>query len=165
MAHQIAQHALGNPLPIHPVYPPIQLHIPVHSGNVPLVIGRSMFEILNNVIQPTSTLTVTTAASGLDRLFPLHDARAHMEQKEEPEAFLEELWGLVFDVAEQIPYNSPAQDTLAKLVKTLQAHPSHKTVNMGGVSCRVWADLPLLDRSLKREFDSKSLSPWPFIYW
>ena len=153
------------PLPVQTVLPAaIQLHNPMmHGGHEPSVIGNAMFRILNDVIQPTATLSLPAAASQLDSLFPLNNARAHEEGKEDPEVFLAELWALFIDVAEQIPHDNPAQDKLAKLVKFLRAHPSLMTVKIRGITCMLWADLPSFGNSLTQEFNSKFLKSLIFF--
>ena len=155
MAHQVALHNSAVALPMQPVLPAIQLYNPIQNSLLPQAIGNTIYSIVGEVVQPSPQLSIAAAVVGLDRQFPLHSAREHDRQKEEPESFLTELWMLFIGIAEQVPYNSPAQDTLAKLVKTLHAYPSRMNVNIGGSRYRVWADLPLLLRRITMEFHSK----------
>ena len=114
--------------------------------NDPWIINQRIFDILNMYLQPNATLSPTTAAQEIDKLFPLNRPREEDKENEEPESFLWEMWGVVVSVAEQIPWEHPGQTRLVEVIQALNDLPGPKTVQMDGWGKLViWSDLPLLD--------------------
>jgi hypothetical protein len=71
-----------------------------------------IFGILNEYIQPESSTSATRAALSFSQ-----------SVKPQDEAFFWNFWNQIFDVAEQIPHDNPAQDKLALFIRELMLVP------------------------------------------
>ncbi|KAI5810444.1 hypothetical protein BZA77DRAFT_287883 [Pyronema omphalodes] len=110
----------------------------------PWVIAEHIFNIINDYLQPSNTLSATEAAQKLDALFPNNRPDVDGEDKEEAGSFLAEFWEIIVMIAQQIPALHPAQDNLIGLLKALRELPTDLKVDIWGSDCRVWQDLPLI---------------------
>ncbi|KAJ3570320.1 hypothetical protein NPX13_g5767 [Xylaria arbuscula] len=73
---------------------------------------KDIFGTLNGYIQPASTTSASQAASSFAQGVRTYN-----------EGFFWGFWRSVFDVAEQIPHDNPAQDKLAVFVRELTLVP------------------------------------------
>jgi hypothetical protein len=121
----------------------------------PWPVGQKIFDILNDCLQPSSTTSVSVAASKINELLPVN--RSDEGEKESSDQFLWEFWGLVYTLAEQIPARHPSMDTLASFVKALRDLPSGHTIQEGSENRRIWQDLPIMETSMHEEQNSKFL--------
>lgn len=131
----------------------LNLRLETNDGGEPWIIEQKTFNLLNNYLQPYTTLSSTAVAKELDSLFPLN--RAEPGEKEEPASFLCEMWGVVIKIAKQVPWKSPAQDKLAELLRVLRDLPSEMTVQIWGSDSKIWKDLPLLGPNLVEVWHGK----------
>lgn len=112
----------------------LTLHLESLQDPNPWRVEQKAFDILNEYLQPASTTRPEAAAQGIDGLAPMKRAGPDEGQdKESPESFLSEIWGLFIAVAKQIPHDHPSQDRLVNLVKVLCAIPPTE-VQIWGVS-------------------------------
>ena len=119
------------------------LHTP--DGDEPWVVNQQIFDVLVVSLRPGTIQTPTDAAKAIDQLFPLNRPKEGDQENEEPASFLFEMWGVVVDIAEQIPWNDPRQDSLVDIIRALRDLPDSRIVPMGSWGdLQVWADLPLL---------------------
>ncbi|GFF25748.1 hypothetical protein IFM58399_01150 [Aspergillus lentulus] len=133
------------------------LHLELKDDD-PWFIEEKIFRILQDYLQdPTASPAV--AAQSLDRLFPANrpdEDQPADEPREEPGSFLWHFWGVVHDVARQIPYTAPEQDRLAELIKALKGLSSQtKTVYLTAwdYTFDLWGDLPLLGPTFREMYD------------
>ncbi|KAI1825205.1 hypothetical protein F4861DRAFT_210208 [Xylaria intraflava] len=98
-----------------------------------------LFSILNEYIRPESATTAPKAAA----LFA-------KSVKAEGESFFWRFWRSIFDVAEQIPHDNPAQDKLVAFLRDLKLVPETGEKVWEAV---VWTELPLLGPSIREHID------------
>ncbi|KAI9793195.1 MAG: hypothetical protein M1816_000616 [Peltula sp. TS41687] len=136
----------------------LQLRLETNDGGEPWIIEQKIFNLLNDYLQPhNSTLTPAAAAQELNSLFPLNRVdEAGEAEKEEPESFLWEMWGVVIQVAKQTPWKSAASahEKLAEFIKALRDLPSETTVPIWGSDSKIWQDLPLLGPNLVEAWEA-----------
>ncbi|RHZ53439.1 DUF3632 domain-containing protein [Aspergillus thermomutatus] len=133
------------------------LHLELKDDD-PWFVEEKIFKILVNYLQdPTASPAAT--AQALDRLFPANrpdqDQPAD-EPREDPGSFLWHFWGVVHNVAQQIPYTAPEHDRLAELIKALKGLSSQtKTVYMASwdQAFDLWGDLPMLGPTFRELYD------------
>ncbi|GIJ85233.1 hypothetical protein Asppvi_004089 [Aspergillus pseudoviridinutans] len=133
------------------------LHLELKDDD-PWFIEEKIFKILRDYLQdPTASPAHT--AQALDQLFPAHRADEDQpagEPREDPGSFLWHFWGVVHNVAQQIPYTAHEQDRLAELIKALKDLTSQtKTVYMASwdQSFDLWGDLPMLGPTFREMYD------------
>lgn len=102
---------------------------------------KDVFGVLNGCIQPDSATSVSKAAASFTQ-----------DVKAQDEKFFWGFWSDVFNVAEQIPHDNPAQDKLAVFVRELTLAPETGDKVW---EARVWTDLPLLGASIRERLDRK----------
>ncbi|KAL1962970.1 hypothetical protein VTN77DRAFT_8816 [Rasamsonia byssochlamydoides] len=100
----------------------------------PSFVQQRIFDILNDVLQPTSTTTLEDAAKALDNLHP--DRRPRL-----------------------IPHTHPAQDKLAELVKAIQNLPSRPVHISQWGDFELWKSLPLFGETFSDAYDSDRNKP------
>ncbi|KAF4208169.1 hypothetical protein CNMCM8927_001188 [Aspergillus lentulus] len=133
------------------------LHLQLKDDD-PWFIEEKIFKILQDYLQDP-TASPAAAAQALDRLFPANrpdEDQPADEPREEPGSFLWHFWGVVHDVARQIPYTAPEQDRLAELIKALKGLSSQtKTVYLAAwdYTFDLWGDLPLLGPTFREMYD------------
>jgi hypothetical protein len=118
-----------------------------HLGDrKPQGIAKKLFEFFEEYLQSSSTTSPRTAAQEVNDLFPDHRSEVIEGKlvKESPEGFLWELWCQLFDIAGQLPRDSPCQERLAELVKALSTIRTSTTVEIWGSNITLWESLPLL---------------------
>ena len=129
----------------------------------PWIIEQKMFNLLNDYLQPASTISALHTAQALDSLFPTHrsdEDQPQGEPREPPESFLMHMWPLFLNIATQIPYNHPAQDKLAELVMTLKFLVSKTPiVHINGSDTQLWKGLPFLFSTIEEEFERRFPPP------
>ncbi|KAI1368229.1 hypothetical protein F5Y08DRAFT_11401 [Xylaria arbuscula] len=103
---------------------------------------KDIFGTLNGYIQPASTTSASQAASSFAQGVRTYN-----------EGFFWGFWRSVFDVAEQIPHDNPAQDKLAVFVRELTLVPETGDKVW---EARAWTDLPLLGASIREHLDEVS---------
>ncbi|PKX96521.1 DUF3632 domain-containing protein [Aspergillus novofumigatus IBT 16806] len=124
----------------------------------PWIIEEKIFKILRDYLQAPAA-SPAAAAQALDRLFPANrpdEDQPAGEPREDPGSFLWHFWGVVHNVAQQIPYAAPEQDRLAELIKALKSLTSQtKTVYLEawGYTFALWGDLPLLGPTFREMYD------------
>jgi hypothetical protein len=121
----------------------------------PQGIEKNLFELFEEYLQPLSTTSPGTAAQKVNDLFPDHRSEV-MEGKlvkESPEGFLWELWCQLFDIAGQLPRDSPCQERLAELVKALSTIRTSTTVEIRGSNITLWESLPSLTLCAREELN------------
>lgn len=120
-----------------------------------------MSKLLNDYLQPSSTIVALEAAQRLDSLFPTHrsdEDQPEGEPREPPESFLLHLWPLILYTAAQIPHDHPSQERLAELVKNLRGLVSKTpVVYIDGCETKLWGDLPSMFWIIWEEIERKSL--------
>lgn len=130
----------------------------------PWIIEQRMFNLLDDYLQPASTISVLDTAQALDSLFPTHrsdEDQPQGEPREPPESFLLHMWPLFLNIAVQIPHDHPAQDKLAELVKTLKSLVSKTPIaHIDGSDTELWKDLPLLFPTIEEELERR-FHPFP----
>jgi hypothetical protein len=114
---------------------------------------KKIFDILNDVLQPTSTTSLEDAAKALDNLHPDRRPDEPGQKKETQDAFVYWFFEPFHTVAKQIPHRHPAQDKLAELVKTLQNLPSRQVHLTQWGNVELWKDLPLFGHTFSEAFD------------
>ncbi len=130
------------------------------EGN-PWHIEQKIFDLLKELVQPSSTLSPAAAAQTIDRLFPPNrsgDNEPEGAKRETPGSFVWFMWVRFHDVARQIPHDSPAQERLAALVKELHQTTSRTpTITMGSweTEYKMWQDLPNFGATLAEETDGE----------
>jgi len=119
----------------------------------PTVIQKKIFDILNEVLQPTSTASLEEAAKALDNLHPDRRPEEPGQEKETPDSFIYSFFQPFHTVAKQIPHRHPAHDKLAELVKTLQILPSRPVhIDQWG-NFELWKSLPLFGETFSDAYD------------
>ncbi|GIK00781.1 hypothetical protein Aspvir_004810 [Aspergillus viridinutans] len=133
------------------------LHLELRDDD-PWFIEEKIFQVLLDYLQnPTASPAPT--AQALDRLFPANrpdEDQLAGEPREDPGSFLWHFWGVVHNVAQQIPYTAPEQDRLAELIKALKDLSSQtKTVYMASwdQTFDLWGDLPMLGPTFREMYD------------
>ncbi|KAF8906980.1 hypothetical protein CPB84DRAFT_1744776 [Gymnopilus junonius] len=125
--------------------PPLNLVLHTPDGDEPWVINQKIFDILIASLQSVTALSATDTAKAIDQLFPLNRPRDGDKENEEPASFLFEMWGVVIDVAQQLPWKDTRQDRLVDIIRALKDLPESKAIQMNSWGeLEVWADLPLL---------------------
>jgi len=103
---------------------------------------KRVFAILNAYIQSSSSVKAIAAAQDIDSLYPTDPATKTIDYTS-----FEHLWELFVGVAEQIPWNHPAQDKLVDLLKALRDLPDPRSMIIADWDeqpAKVWADMPVL---------------------
>ncbi|RLL94446.1 hypothetical protein CFD26_100270 [Aspergillus turcosus] len=124
------------------------LHLELKDDD-PWFIEEKIFKILLDYLQDPTAAPAATAQA-LDRLFPANrpdEDQPAGEPREDPGSFLWHFWGVVHDVAQQIPYTAPEQDRLVELIKALKGLSSEtKSVYLASWHqiFELWGDLPML---------------------
>ncbi|KAL5693563.1 hypothetical protein EMGR_004583 [Emarellia grisea] len=133
------------------------LHLELKDDD-PWIIEVKIFKILRDYLQDPAA-SPAVAAQALDRLFPANRSDEDQptdEPREDPGSFLWHFWGVVHNVAQQIPYTAPEQDRLAELIKALKGLSSQtKTVYLASWdhTFDLWGDLPLLGPTFREMYD------------
>ncbi|KAH1408727.1 hypothetical protein KXV95_006209 [Aspergillus fumigatus] len=133
------------------------LHLELKDDD-PWFIEVKIFKILRDYLQDPAA-SPAVAAQALDRLFPANRSDEDQptdEPREDPGSFLWHFWGVVHNVAQQIPYTAPEQDRLAELIKALKGLSSQtKTVYLASWdhTFDLWGDLPLLGPTFREMYD------------
>lgn len=116
--------------------------------------AAEVIEVLNLTLATSSPISVSAAATSLDRLCSQYYAA-----QGEAGSFIWWFWDLVHGLARQVPYDSPQQDTLAAVVKALHDLPP-KTVYLGeswGAGelsfVQLWTGLPLFANTFREKLD------------
>jgi hypothetical protein len=128
-----------------------------HLGDwEPLGIEKKLFELFKEYLQPSSTASPGAAALEVNDLFPSHRSEDLIEgelEKESPGGFLWELWSQLFDIAGQLPHDSPYQERLAEFVKALSTIQTSTTVP--GSNITLWESLPSMAHCAREEVNSE----------
>lgn len=88
-----------------------------------------------------------TSAAQLNALNPLIRQPIDGKPNEAPVSFLLELWGVVLDIAKQIPHDHQNQDDLVDLLIQLSQQPS-QDVEIWSKQQSMMGDLPLLREAI-----------------
>lgn len=83
------------------------------------LISEPVFNIFQAHLQPANNLSASQAALSLANLAP----KPNDGEKTLSDGFFFELWNSVIGVAEQIPHDHPAQDSLVKVMRELTLLP------------------------------------------
>ena len=119
----------------------------------PWFIAQEIFDILTELLQPSSSLSLTAAAQRIDGFHP--SKRTDPGEKKEPASFFLELWAVYAEIVQQLPYDHPEQDTLAKLVQVLRDLSSETEAETSSSESERWQDLPQLSGVVVDEFHSE----------
>lgn len=128
------------------------LHFTIRSED-PWFVAQEIFDILTELLQPSSNLSLTAAAERIDGFHPAK--RTDKGEKEEPASFFLELWDVYVQIAQQLPHNHPGQEKLAKLAQVLRDLPSQAGAEISSSESEMWQDLPQLSGVLVDEFHGK----------
>ena len=132
--------------------PSIKLSI---EDDDPWVVSQDIFDVLSAFVQPSASLSATTAAHSLNALYP--DNRVQEGgKKESAESFLLEMWDIVLKVAVQLEPGSAEQDKLALLIKTLRGVEPEQTLHIWGSPTVLWKELPLLGPAMTERLNSEN---------
>lgn len=129
----------------------------------PWDVEQAIFDILVDVLEPNSTLSLHEAALKLDALFPTNRSEQG-KPKESPESFLWEFWGRVVKTAQQIAHDSPTQDQLVDLVLALKSLDNPQTLEIWGCKVQLWTDLPILGPEITETWNCESCLDLCIIY-
>ncbi|KAB2580616.1 hypothetical protein DBV05_g859 [Lasiodiplodia theobromae] len=113
----------------------------------PWVIEHRIFDVLSEYLQPTSQASPAEVALKFNELFQLNQRE---NEKANPEGFLWQLWDIVFNVAEQVPYSHTSQDRLVELIAALR--DAHFQPNP-------FAELKCMGPALTERFNQISTEP------
>lgn len=165
----------------------LKLRLESLEDNNPWIIEQKTFDILNEYLQPFSTSTPEEAARDIDNLTPMkRPDQGDGKEKEGPESFLWETWGIFQEIAKQIPHDHASQARLVLLVNTLRTLPpttvtiwtvcrriasvlslqfkkffvSTSDLSIFQASTRLWTGLLLMGRSMREAWICK-LSRFP----
>ncbi|KAI3327704.1 hypothetical protein HD806DRAFT_331479 [Xylariaceae sp. AK1471] len=105
---------------------------------------KDIFGIMNEYIQPESSTSASQAASSFSQ-----------SVKPQDEGFFWNFWNQIFDAAEQVPHDNPAQDKLALFIRELKLVPETGDKVWGA---SVWTDLPLLSAAIREHLTPPSSS-------
>ena len=132
--------------------PSIKLSI---EDDDPWVVSQDIFDVLSAFVQPSASISATTAAGSLNALYP--DNRVQEGgKKESAESFLLEMWDIVLKVAVQLEPGSAEQDKLALLIKTLRDVELEQTLHIWGSPVVLWKELPLLGPAMTERLNSEN---------
>ena len=116
--------------------------------------AAEVIRVLNSTLTPGNPISPSEAATALDRLCSQDYAA-----RGQAGSFVWWFWDLVHDLARQIPYDSPQQDTLAAVIKALHDLPP-KTVDLGESwgagelsTVQLWTGLPLFANTFREKLD------------
>jgi hypothetical protein len=100
----------------------VTLHLQSLEDDDPWIIEQKTFDILNDYLQPYSTISAVTAAIALDDLNPMKRKESG-EEVEAIESFLLETWGTFIEIAKQIPRDHSSQERFIDLIEVLTHLP------------------------------------------
>jgi hypothetical protein len=122
----------------------------------PWEVGQQIFDILKDFLQQSTDISASTAAARVNALF--FEKRREDDEEDPPGGFLLELWDIVLNLAEQIPFDNPAMEKLVDFMRKLVEIPS-SSVEVRGREFKLWVDLPVLVESIHSEISSKLSAP------
>ncbi|KAI1753022.1 hypothetical protein F4782DRAFT_529747 [Xylaria castorea] len=102
---------------------------------------KDIFGILNDQLQPGTTVPLSQSATSFTQ-----------SVKKTDEDFFWGFWSAIFDIAQQIPYDNPAQDKLVAFVRELTLVPETGDKVW---EARVWTDLPLLGPAIREHLNQR----------
>jgi len=104
---------------------PLTLRLKSLEDPDPWIIEQKAFDILNEFLQPDSTVSPKTAAQAIDELTPMkrRALQGNGEGIEEPDSFLLEICGTLIEIAKQIPHDHPYQEKFIQFFKELDSLP------------------------------------------
>ncbi|KAE8154851.1 hypothetical protein BDV25DRAFT_82920 [Aspergillus avenaceus] len=105
-----------------------------------------LYEFVTEYVQPSSTTIASDAAA------KINEWAKESQSANDLENFLWQTWGLVIEIAEQIPCDHPAQERLVHLIQALRKLPP-QTVRVWDEDLRLWEDLPLLGPNLREAWN------------
>lgn len=114
---------------------------------------EKLFAILNNVLQPNSSLDPTEAATKIDDLAPKFQETDRDDGKRELEIenFMAQLWGLLFGAMQLVPREHPGQARAISLLNALCQVGGDLGVKAENGPLR-WRHLPCLTQYLIQDF-------------
>lgn len=121
----------------------------------PWEVSQDIFNLLCDFIQPSTSLSSTTAASNLNALYPDNRVQGD-EKKESPASFLLEMWDVVIKVAVQLDSGSPELERLTLLIKTIRDVKPEQTLHVWDSPVILWKDLPLLRPVMTEKLNSQT---------
>jgi hypothetical protein len=97
---------------------------------------EKLFIILQDLLQPGSTIEAADAAAKINDLFPSNeeDTKAPVDENTaDPDTFLWSLWGLIIQVMRLVPPQHPGQIRMISFMQALGKIPT-RTLDIWGVS-------------------------------
>lgn len=125
-------------------------------------VARQAFNIVDTFLNSKSTdeesvaVESLKAAQRLHLLTPARRPREGGEPIESIESFLLEFWEVIINIAEQIPVDHPAQDSLVELVRALSNLEDEVVVKVWNLELILWYDLPLLGAAITEALNRES---------
>ncbi|KAI2467807.1 hypothetical protein F4781DRAFT_400724 [Annulohypoxylon bovei var. microspora] len=101
------------------------------------LVNQDVFDIFNDYLQLKSSVSAAQAAIAISQLLP----ELRGDEVTLDDVFFFKLWRSTIAIAEQIPYDHPAQDRLVRVMRELTLLPDT------GITIwefRLWADLPVI---------------------
>ena len=128
----------------------------------PWVIEQKIFNILKELLEPTSTLSTTSAAETLDSLFPRNRNEQDCPQskpKEDPGSFLWYMWCLSYSGAADSSFRPGAGQTgrAGESTRRLFVEDADCFLPAWDTDYKLWQDLPLLGPTLRELCDGEFL--------
>lgn len=101
-----------------------RLHLRLASleDDDPWIVEQQYFTIVDNYLQPDSTITAHDAALQMNELTPM-SREARGEESETPDSWCLEVWGTFSEIVKQIPHDHPSQDKMIDFIKALKDLP------------------------------------------
>ncbi|KAJ5100396.1 hypothetical protein N7456_006448 [Penicillium angulare] len=110
----------------------------------PWVVEKKNFAIMNDFLQPESSMSPVEAAFRINELTPMKRQAQGEVETEHPESYMWEIWAFFIEISKQIPHDHSSQGKLVSLIKELTLLPPIEVEIWGPKKWRVWADLPLM---------------------
>ncbi|KAJ5611713.1 hypothetical protein N7528_008818 [Penicillium herquei] len=141
----------------------LHLHLDSLDDDDPWIIEQKNFNILNDFLQPDSTMSSEEAAFQINELTPMKREARGEEDVEHPESYLFEVWCFFIEISKQIPYDHPSQDKLVSLIKDLKSLPSIGVQIWGPREQMLWGDLPLIGAAWAEAWQAPSDSDYEYF--
>ncbi|WYZ36950.1 hypothetical protein EsH8_II_000456 [Colletotrichum jinshuiense] len=143
---------------IAPVAPWIQHLDEELSQSQPDVLGNGLCLILRRLVLSTNDSAATDAAQQVDEYYCDHylpsDPLLKLEDDKGMEAFLNTLYGLVFELACLVPYNHDLQQLLVNFVIELVKLPAKK-VKIWNEECLVYTKEPIFGSVMEENWNAR----------